>query len=256
MRKFRKSNKKYQFKSPAVKSKVSEREKKAYSKLVLAFVSLVAFSVLIYLKGIDFIALYSAFWRPETEIPITPAPVSHLLIPEVYALPSAIKEDQSLRISGTATAGTKVVITVNDTETAYLLADAQGNFEVTIEDELKEGENIISAFSTDNQDNYSHPSPVQIVALDTRPPELELEYPQDQEIINQKNNVIRIRGHTESSKITVTVNGYRAIVDLEGNFSYALSLADDENQIKVVAKDEVGHETEVERVVIFEGEDS
>ncbi|MBU1868178.1 hypothetical protein KJ608_01805 [Patescibacteria group bacterium] len=255
VKKFRRQKKTYSFVAATRQQKLSKREQAAYRKLFFAIIFLLAISCLLYVKGLDFLTYYSSFWRQESNasepIPTT-IPEELPTAPVINQMPSAIKEDVNLKIYGSAPANSKVSILVNDQEVSETTADIKGTFEVNVENDLAEGINTISAITIDKNGLRSRPAEAQTIILDTKAPDLAVTSPQDQEVIETEMNMFIITGKTESTKITVTINGYRAIVDLDGHFSYSLPLTEGENKIIVQAEDEVGHKTITERVVTYQ----
>jgi bacillopeptidase F len=69
---------------------------------------------------------------------------------------------------------------------------------------------------------------------------------------NQVNtgNTINVAGKTDQG-VSVTVNGFWAVVDDNNNFSYTLPLQNGDNQIKIVAVDLAGNKTEKDLKVNF-----
>ena len=60
--------------------------------------------------------------------------------------------------------------------------------------------------------------------------------------------MIPVRGKVDGSS-RVTVNGFWAVVDGSGNFSYNLPLNPGENKITIEVEDDAGNKTKVERKV-------
>ena len=61
---------------------------------------------------------------------------------------------------------------------------------------------------------------------------------------------IRISGKTDE-KAKITVNGFWAIVDSNGNFTYTMQLQAGDNQIIVVSSDIAGNKTEKDLKVSY-----
>jgi len=253
-RKFRRKKKTYQSFSFRKASSLTREEQRSYRNLFLISVFLLGFSALVYLKGIDFITFYSSLWQRGAPYPTSgPSKEENLTVPPptLDPLPSFIKEKTTLKINGHASPNTKVVILINNKEKINLLSDSQGNFKTEVQENLVEGENIISAYCEDLEGKKSLTAVEQKVILDTSPPQLSLDNPADKETTVVDKPTILVSGHTESSKITVLINEYQAIVDLEGNFSYQLPLTPGENRIKITARDQAGHETTLERSAVY-----
>lgn len=99
--------------------------------------------------------------------------------------------------------------------------------------QLKSGANTIrarvvlddkkGAFSNEEFINYSKSEP-----------KLEVSNPQDKQEFHKADKQITVRGTTDADN-SISVNGFVAIVDNSGNFSYDLNLNDGENKISIVA---------------------
>ncbi len=81
-------------------------------------------------------------------------------------------------------------------------------------------------------------------------PKLEVETPNDGSSFTKGDQDINVRGKTDPDN-TISVSGFTAIVDAEGNFSYLLRLNDGENKIKIVAQNLAGKSTEKEITVSY-----
>lgn len=249
-KKFRRRKKSYPVYSPKRTQSLSRRERVAYTRLAAAVVVIAGFAALIYLKGIDFIVFYGSLWQRQNPTPLAVPTSETIPVPQLDPLPLIISEDDPLKLSGSIITGNEVLVKINDEEVKRVKTDALGKFEVSLEDNLNEGDNQIRVAAVNGDGEISAPSRPQSVILDTQPPELEVDQPEENSLIEDKSSVAVV-GKTESPKITVSVNGARTIVDLEGKFSHTLQLNEGENKIKVLAVDEVGHETQVERTVTY-----
>ncbi len=154
--------------------------------------------------------------------------------------PKFTKED-NITVSGFAEEGATVKIYVNDTEVGKTLADKEGSFRFE-NIKLQEGSNEVFTIAT-NQDNVnSPPSAVYSIQYLNKPPKLEVTGPTQGQTISQEQNGYPVKGVTDIGD-TVTVNGHRAIVDPEGNFTYVNYLQEGKNEILVIAKDLAGNES-------------
>lgn len=254
VKKFRRSKKPHKLSHSNKASAWSDEERKAYLKIIFSLVFIIAVAVIIYLKGVDFIAYYGSLWRSSSPSP-TPASSDDtqptLPTPLVDPLPSAVKEDTELVVKGTTFRSTQALIFVNDQQVKTVETSAQGDFTAKLKEELQEGDNLIQVASSNLSGEISKRSPRQTVLLDTKPPQLEIFRPKNNELIEKEENVIRVEGLTDSPKNLVTVNGYRAIVNPQGNFSTAIQLTEGDNTITIKAEDPVGHLKEETVLVKF-----
>ncbi|MEM2869756.1 MAG: right-handed parallel beta-helix repeat-containing protein [Thermoplasmata archaeon] len=110
---------------------------------------------------------------------------------------------------------------------------------------LSEGENLVTAVAMDGSGN-SNSSSVTVV-LDTSPPLLELQSPEEGLVTNVP--VARVSGRMEEDA-EVLINGRRvALVGEPGTFSTSIALVDGENIITIDAVDPAGNHRTVTRKV-------
>lgn len=179
----------------------------------------------------------------ETGDVIPPPPV------RIHSLPEATNSAK-LKISGFAEAGSTVEIFLDGSAVAEVLADNDGTF-YTTGIELTSGTNEIYALAVDEKGNRSQESERQVILLDTEPPELEINEPEEGSTVSGPENKITLRGISENG-VDLRVNDKLVLVDQEGNFSYQLSLDEGENSIRVVAFDKAGNQTEKELIVSYQ----
>ena len=172
--------------------------------------------------------------------------------PTLVGIPQATNSAK-LNIRGFTEAGATVTLFLNGHERGSQLADSNGQviFEKVV---LETGENEIYAQARDPAGNESRPSTTYKIIVDHQPPKLEVTEPEDDTIIKEEEDeqaFVVIRGKVEEGA-TVSVNNHQAIVREEGNFEYRLLLTEEgENTIKIVAKDQAGNKTTVEKVIIY-----
>lgn len=172
--------------------------------------------------------------------------------PTLTGIPQATHSAQ-LNIRGFAEPGSTVTLFLNGSEEDSQLISSEGqfNFENIV---LELGENEIYATTKDTTGNESRPSATYKVIIDQKPPKLEVTEPENNAIIKEeedKQTFVLVKGKVEEGA-TVTVNDYQAIVREEGNFEYRLLLTEEEeNIIKIVAKDLAGNKTTIEKTVIY-----
>lgn len=251
--KFKREKKKYVFSSYKAKDSLREEEFAAYRRIALVVLILMGFAAAVYLWGIEFVIAIGSFWSRlnlTTKItPVSPSPIQTLILaPQINPLPTVTNKESDFTISGTAQPGMDIEIFINGERIDTTFTSSDGSFEI-VTALSKEGKNEIYAQARSDK-MESKKSNIQMVILDKTPPELELTSPQPAQEIKQESNKFTVTGKTEREAI-VTVNGHRAIVNLEGEFSYELTLQEGENTIKVEALDPAGNKTSVERTVTF-----
>lgn len=157
--------------------------------------------------------------------------------PVLKNVPQATKET-FISFSGTAPQkdGT-VEIYRNDELIDEIKIGNDMNFDV--EDiSLKSGQNIIKArfVSGKNSSPFSDGYNVRFIKDE---PKLEISNPTDNATFTKADKNIFVRGKTDPEN-TITINGFRAIVEPDGEFSYQYMLNDGENTLDIEAKNVAG----------------
>jgi bacillopeptidase F len=93
-------------------------------------------------------------------------------------------------------------------------------------------------------------SNVLTVAFKSAPPSLNLDSPSDGQSFSKDQNTATVKGVTDPD-VKVTVNGFWAITDSQGNFSYDLPLQNGDNKITVIATDMAGNKNEKDIKVTY-----
>lgn len=152
-------------------------------------------------------------------------------------------------IKGSAQKDDTVLLFVNDEEVDEKKVDDANEFAFD-NIKLEQGENSIKAKVKIDKDKLSDYSDELRITVLSNPPELSVDYPNDGKSFEKDDSPIEVRGKTEPN-VKVTVNGYQAIVNTEGNFTYNLPLQGGDNHIKVIATDQAGNQTEKEVRVTY-----
>jgi len=172
-----------------------------------------------------------------------------LFPPTLNELPDATSSAQ-IDISGNSNYEEgEIVLYVNGNEvdTANLGDDQKFTFR---EVDLRNGENIIKAYYTIDK-KKSDFSQEYTVRRSSEKPELEINSPSDGSTFKKADKRINVSGKTDANS-TVTVNGFRAVVDSKGEFSYLLELNEGDNKISVESTNEAGIKETKEITVKYE----
>lgn len=227
---------------------LKEQEQMIYRRLLIIGIVLVFIIVVFFFWGVPIfvrIAEFLSILRGESSSS-SPNDVIPPFTPRVESIPTATNS-ANLSIRGSAEAGSTVEIFLNGELKKKLLVGQNARF--SIEDfTLSEGENRIEVRSIDQAGNTSSLSPPSIVTFDDEPPLLEVREPKSGTAFFGGNRDIKVTGTTEVGG-TVTVNGFLAIVDSEGKFSYTYALSPGENTLNISAKDAAGN-TKEEKVKV------
>lgn len=107
--------------------------------------------------------------------------------------------------------------------------------------DLRGGDNVVKAryVKDDKKSSFSEDYHVRYVK---DAPKLDISTPHDGDKFTKADQQIPIQGTTDPDN-TVTVNGFVAIVDSAGNFTYNLNLSEGDNEIKIQAQSPAGNTT-------------
>ncbi len=150
-------------------------------------------------------------------------------------------------ITGIADKGRDVYLYINNLQTDQTTADDKGNFKFS--ETLNKGINQITAKEIYNGKESNFSNPISITYLNSLP-KLDVSNPTDGEKFQKDQNTVLVSGSTDPG-VSVTVNGFWAVIDDNNNFSYNLPLQNGDNQIKIVATDQAGNRTEKDLTVNY-----
>jgi bacillopeptidase F len=151
----------------------------------------------------------------------------------------------ALTVSGTAQAGSTVIVSVGDAGAGSGTAGADGHWSVPVT--LHEGDNTLTAVTTVESGTTRPSDPVK-VTLDTVAPDLTVSAPADGHA--QSSRVLSVSGTVSDAHFDrLTVNGQAATVGSDGAFSMELVGHDGANTITVTATDRAGNVTTATRTV-------
>ncbi len=147
----------------------------------------------------------------------------------------------STSVSGYALAGQTVKLYVNGSETDQMEAGQDGSFTFkTVA--LSQGTNTIKAKAVTKNHNQSSFSNLLTISYLSQKPTLTVDQPQDGQHFSHDSQTVQVGGKTDPQD-RVTVNGFWAIIDDQGNYSYLLPLQNGDNTITVVSTDQAGNTT-------------
>lgn len=230
-------------------------DKQMKKQLILSGIGIVILLFLIFKYGIVVIQsignFSSSLQQPETSNSSTQnTPQAVLRPPQLDTIPQATK-NPTITITGTASdTGGSVQIYVNDNLAKTVSVSGDSSFTAN-NIPLSEGENDIKAnYKKDGKtSDFTQEYTIQY-ANDA--PTLTISSPSDQQQFTRGDQEITVTGKTDPDS-SVTVNGFRAVVDNQGNFSYYLQLKDGDNQITVEADNPAGLSTKQQITVSYHG---
>lgn len=161
------------------------------------------------------------------------------------SLPKYTKVDQ-LDVSGFAEAESKIKIYNNDSATGEASVGDNSQFSTRII--LSKGENYVYATATDASGNEGDRSVAGITRYDPDPPVVEIESPQDNEQVYEKN--LTIKGKTEIGA-GIAIGDRIGIVSDDGSFTIKYTLNEGSNPITLTSVDQAGNQAEKSITVVF-----
>lgn len=160
-----------------------------------------------------------------------------LFPPSLNNIPNATSSAQ-INISGTSDyIDGEIFLYVNGKEVDSVDLDNNQKFTFRKVD-LKNGENRVKVYYSINN-KQSDFSQEYVVTSSSEKPELEISSPSNGTTFKKADKRINVSGKTDPSS-SVSVNGFRAVVNFEGEFSYLLELNEGDNKISVESTNEAG----------------
>lgn len=224
-------------------------EKKSKKTLYLSVLGIIIVLVLLFRFGLDILVGFTTLISGSkgSQTTQTNNQINYIAAPILNPLVSATNSAQIV-ITGKALKDQLVNLYINDQGIDQAKADKDGGF--SFNETLKNGDNQIKTRAQAADGKKSDYSDAFNVAFKNSPPTLDVSTPNDGQSFKKDQNTAKITGKTDAG-VSVTVNGFWAVVDDSNNYSYALSLQNGDNQIKIVATDQAGNKTEKDLKVTY-----
>lgn len=217
-------------------------EKKSRKTIILSTIGIIIVLFLLFKFGIELLVNFSVFvsgGRNQQNLSENQNQINFIPKPVLNSLPIATNSSQMV-ISGRSQPEKKVVLYINNQNVDNTVSDKNGTF--VFNESLNPGSNQIKAIQ-DTDGKRSDFSDAFTVLYQTSQPKLDVNSPSDGQSFKKDQNTAVVSGKVDPG-ITVTVNGFWAIIDDNNNFSYNLPLQNGDNQINIVATDQAGNRTE------------
>lgn len=213
-------------------------EKKTKKTLFLSLLGIIVVVFLLTKFGIGLLVNFSLFLAGSKDNQALQNfnQINFVAPPTLNPLPSATNSAKII-ISGKSAKDTNIELFINDDLVDEEETDKDGNF--TFTQNLKSGDNQIKTRAI-YKDKKSEFSVSFDVVFKNSQPTLEITSPSDGQMFKKEQNSVNVLGKTDQG-VTVTVNGFWAVIDDANNFSYTLPLQNGDNEIKVVALDQAGN---------------
>ncbi len=163
--------------------------------------------------------------------------------PPVFSRLARSVNTTSIDIRGYATPKAKVELFVNGPKVSSVIADASGEF-LFPNVQLNKATNTIFARIGDVK------SETVMVEYDDEPPEIEIEKPEEDAKIENRNERIEIVGKL-NEKATVTINERTVVLKPDNSFYFLLGVKEGDVEIKIKATDLAGNTAEKELKVRY-----
>lgn len=163
-----------------------------------------------------------------------------------FSEPYEATKSATISLSGVADSGISVEIFRNNQSLGTTMANTDGSFSMDVD--LSRGNNQFTAEAISEGGQKSPISDPYTISFLSVPPKLDLKSPKDGD--NLKDSPVTVSGNSDPDT-TVTVNDHLAISNSDGSFSYALSLNNGDNKIKIIATDAAGNQNSKEITVKY-----
>ena len=220
----------------------SYQQKKTQKTIILSILGIIIVLFILFKFGIATLINFSLFLsgnKSSQNENLNQNEIAFVSAPLLNPLPTATNSGQII-ISGTALKNSTVDLFINSKLIDNIDVDEKGEFSLT--ESLYKGNNIIEA-KTVYKTKKSGLSNQLIVNFINTHPNLTLNSPTDGASFHREDKSVIVQGETDSN-VSVTVNGFFAVLNENNNFSYNLPLHDGDNDIKIIATDQAGNSTE------------
>jgi hypothetical protein len=226
-----------------IRSRLSRKmEQKTKKNLTLSILGIFLVILLGFKFGVPFLANVSLFLSgSQNKEVITIQNPSFIAPPVLDSFPEATSSADII-ISGVASKQQTINLYINGTLMDTVKAEDDGKF--SFKETIRPGESTIQAKIILNGKESGFSNSL-TTSFKSAPPSLNISSPSDGQSFSKDQSTIEVKGTTDAD-VKVTVNGFWAITDSNGNFSYNLPLKNGENKIKVVATDMAGNKQEKE----------
>lgn len=224
------------------RSRLNKRtEKKTRKTIFLSILGIIFIIFLLYKFGLELLVNFSFFITgfKNQQTDSTQNEINFISAPVLNPIRQATNSSHIL-ITGKADKNRGIYLFINNSQVDQTSADDKGSFKFT--EELEKGNNQINAKVIFNNKESDFSNSLYIT-YQTLEPKLDISTPTDGQQFKKDQNTVVVSGKTDPS-VTVTVNGFWAVIDENNNFSYTLSLRNGDNDIKIIATDQAGNTSE------------
>lgn len=219
-------------------TKTAERKNK--KQLILSLVGIIVVLFVLFKYGIPALTNLSLFLSSKNSSSVTTTTSTAVVPPPILTQPFLATNSATITVDGTAQTNQTIQLFVNGTLVDSKPTDSNGSFHfagvnLTQQQNTIQAKAKVDSKTSDFSDSW-------MVAYLQKAPSLTIDNPHDNDSFDSSHPTAVVGGKTDPN-IKVTVNGFWAIVDSNGNYSYTLSLQNGDNHIVVVATDAAGNTT-------------
>jgi len=168
--------------------------------------------------------------------------------PPTLLIPYTATNSANVTLSGQSEPGSRVYLTQGDISFGSSQTENNGVFKFE-NIALAEGNNMFRLIAMDPAGNQSPPTNVYTLEFIAKPPEIEIETPQNRQSVTSKK--MTVRGTTDPQN-KVFVNNRFVMLGNTGSFETTIILNVGENKLEVVAYDRAGGRTQKDLTVNLE----
>jgi hypothetical protein len=168
--------------------------------------------------------------------------------PPTLSIPYVATNSAVISISGQSEPGSQVYLTQNSNSIGNSRTENDGVFRFdTIE--LAPGSNLFKLVAMDPSGNQSPPSASYVLEYIAKPPEINIDFPEDNQTVSSKRLVVK--GSTNPQN-KLFINDRFIMLGSTGTFETTINLNVGENKLRFVASDRAGGQTEKELTINLE----
>lgn len=217
------------------------QEKKALHKTILYILGIIVVLIVLVKVAIPALINFSLFLATlrGDNTATTSKNSPNYIMPPIFTTNFTATNSATVTLNGTAQSKEQVILYVNNNPVDTQDVKDDGTF-VFKNVTLSPGDNSIKAKAKSDK-RLSDFSDSMTITFRNNQPTLTVDTPHDGDHIDS--GTVQVYGKTDADD-TVTVNGFVAIVDSNGQYSYNLNLQGGDNLIKIISQDNAGNKTE------------
>lgn len=229
---------------------VKKTEKRLRRNLILTILVIFSITYAAFTWGIPaLIGSLSVFNKLKPETKKEKITENSAIAPPVLSIPFEATNSAHLPISGYASSNSEIEIFLDEQSVSKIKTEGDGGFK-TDPIILSLGTNNITAVTINEKGEKSFPSKNIRLIFSNEKPKIEVSEPADGKVVQGGDKKTTISGKTDPTN-SVTVNGSTVIVNSDGQFQTTVELSDGDNIVIVIATNNVGNTTQIQKKVTY-----